>query len=229
MTTAETSTTASRRGSKPAVTYFGLLLCAISTTLALLALAGLAIAHIVDIKFIKDAACQSYQATSGIPKFSYCFYSEEWDSATYLSTISTFYTTLITILIALQALISWISFIVIRNSNKQTIESEVEKELPNFFRRRDSDTILQGALNKNLVALAEDALNKARDYEDNAVEGLQSSVYNDLMPQLTGMKAAIEQIEVRVRKLQQDQSNGNDDDGVNDDALDVSEDGGKIE
>jgi len=119
---------------------------------------------------------------------------------------------------------------VIRNSNKQTIESEVEKELPNFFRRRDSDTILQGALNKNLVALAEDALNKARDYEDNAVEGLQSSVYNDLMPQLTGMKAAIEQIEVRVRKLQQDQSN--DDDGVNDDdddPLDVTDDGGKIE
>ncbi|MEP0503330.1 MAG: hypothetical protein ABJD13_02475 [Paracoccaceae bacterium] len=194
---------------KPLATYLGLLLCAISTTIALLILGSIAMAHIVDIKFLEDVACQRQQGAGPFPTVSYCFYSEEWDSATYLSVISTFYTTLITVLIALQALISWISFIVIRNSNRQEIESEIEKEIPNFFRTRDADTILRNALNENLASAAEAALKEARDYEDKAVEALQSSVYDDLIPQLAGMKAALEEMDVRVKKVQQDKNNGN--------------------
>ena len=142
---------------KSTLTYFGLLGCAILTSVVLLALGGLWVYHMVDVKFLGDASCSQAGGSYYLPKFTYCFYSDKWNDETYLAAISSMYTTLITVLIALQALISWVSFMVIRNSNKQVIEREVEKEIPYFFRTKDADKLLQDALKSISVDAAKRA------------------------------------------------------------------------
>lgn len=190
------------------LTFWGLLACALTTTVVIIGVGGYTIMHMVDVKFLTDVACQDFGPSKFVPKFTYCFYDEEWDSETYLAAITSFYTTLITVLIALQALISWVSFIVIRNSNKQEIESEVEKELPNFFRNKNSDTVIKEALQDNMKREVLRVVKDRADSEDEAVDGLQDSVYNQVLPQLTDIKAEIEQLDVRMRKLARKIQNG---------------------
>lgn len=190
------------------LTFWGLLACALTTTVVIIGVGGYTIMHMVDVKFLTDVACQDFGPSKYVPKFTYCFYDEEWDSETYLAAITSFYTTLITVLIALQALISWVSFIVIRNSNKQEIESEVEKELPNFFRSKNSDTVIKEALQDNMKREISKAINKQRDSEDEAFDGLQESVYNQVLPQLRDIRAEIELLEVRMEKLAHKVQNG---------------------
>ena len=210
MTVAEPASQQQQGKLRPYLTFWGMLACVLTTAVVIIGLGGLFILHMVDVKFLKDVACQDFGSSSLAPKFSYCFYSSEWDDETYLAAITSFYNTLITVLIALQALISWVSFIVIRNSNKQEIESEVEKELPNFFRNKNSDAILREALKENLQREVAKTVKEGRDSEDNAIEELQQSVYDELLPQFSDLKAKIEQLDVRMRKIRKGDE---DDDG----------------
>lgn len=135
---------------KPAFGFVKLLLCAVITTLIILLALAFLVYCFVDLKFLEDIACQRIEGTRFSPHFSYCFYSEDWDDGTYLSAITSFYTTMITILIGAQAIVSWLSFIVIRNSNKQEIEAEIEKELPKFFENRASNDVVLNSVQSTL-------------------------------------------------------------------------------
>ena len=91
---------------------------------------------------------------------------------------------------------------VIRNSNKQEIEREIEKEIPYFFKTKDSDKIVQDALTEISASAARKAVNELRDDEDNALEALQKLIYDELQPQFSGFRGKIEELVVKVRKLE---------------------------
>lgn len=64
----------------------------------------------IDISFVKNASCGSNRA------FQYCFFDKAWDSGEYLSAITTFYGTIITILIGFLAILATLAFLVVRIS-----------------------------------------------------------------------------------------------------------------
>ena len=107
--------------------FWHLIFCSVIVSILLIAFGLLITSHVVDIKFLKDTSC------SKVNLLTYCFYDTKWDSGTYLSTITSFYTTLITFLIAIQALVSWLAYAVIKNSHKNHIEESIEGELPRYF------------------------------------------------------------------------------------------------
>lgn len=85
----------------------------------------------------------SKDALKAIHGNNLCYFDEKWDSGTYLQTITSFYTTIITLLIAMQAIISWISFVIVKNSSKEAIDNSVEKELPRIMEQTSTERKLQ--------------------------------------------------------------------------------------
>lgn len=79
----------------------------------------------VDIDFIKNSSCFSNGP------LHYCFFDEKWDSGEYLSAITTFYGTIITILIGFLAILATLAFLVVKTSAghhaKEAMEGEVER------------------------------------------------------------------------------------------------------
>lgn len=204
---------ASEGKAKRIVPWIILFSTAVVTAVIIIALIGLFVYHMVDFKFLANTSCHQVNDWKFLPEFTYCFYSDKWNEETYLSSISSFYSTLITVLIAFQALISWVSFVVIRNSNKHEIESEVEKELPHYFKTKESDRVLREALESISEKVALEAAKALREAEDDAVETLQKEIYEKMGPQINGFKGRIEELEVKVKRLR----NGDDEEGEEDD------------
>lgn len=110
-----------------------------------------------DAKFISLETCK----LESNPNFkNFCFYSEKWNESTYISAVTSFYSTVITILVSLQALITWLSFIVIKNSHKNHIETEIQSNLPR---------LLNDSLNKK----------ETKDLISNEIEILVSNIIDE--------------------------------------------------
>ncbi|WP_299144185.1 hypothetical protein [uncultured Tateyamaria sp.] len=181
--------------------YWGYLACSVITSIVLIVLVGLFFLHVVDVSFLSDAACRQIESSRYYDKFTYCFYGSDWDEETYLAAVSGFYSTLIAVLVAVQALISWLSFAVIRSSNKQSIEEEIEKEIPYFFRTKDADRLLEDALTAISADAAKNAIKGLRQEDDKAMEALQKLVYEELQPALEGARGEIEELQVKIEAL----------------------------
>ena len=201
---------------KPVGIFWGYLLVAVSTAVVIVGILFVFATHIVDFSFLSDAACREVPKTRYYDSFTYCFYGSDWDEETYLAAVSGFYSTLIAVLVAVQALISWLAFTVIRSSNKQAIGEEVEKEVPYFFKTKDADRLLQAALKEISHKAAKDALNELRKEDDKSTEELQQAVYDELQPALEGVRGEMEELRVRLEEY------------INDDEEDVGEEEGTI-
>lgn len=91
--------------SKPVGIFWGYLLVAVSTAVVLVGILVVFAAHVVDFSFLSDAACRAVPQTRFYDSFTYCFYGTGWDEETYLAAVSGFYSTLIAVLVAVQALV----------------------------------------------------------------------------------------------------------------------------
>jgi hypothetical protein len=80
-----------------------------------------------DISFLSEKAC----GQPNTPKF--CFVDENWDSENYLSIITEFYSTIITILIGILGVVAAFAFVVIRNSAHQWAEEVAEKAVATYL------------------------------------------------------------------------------------------------
>lgn len=188
------STSRSGKPSKPVGIFWGYLLVAVSTAVVLVGILFIFAAHIVDFSFLSDAACREVPQTRFYDSFTYCFYGTGWDEETYLAAVSGFYSTLIAVLVAVQALVSWLAFTVIRSSNKQAISEEVEKEIPYFFRTKDADPIVRDALQEISYEAARAALREIMKDDAKDIEELQRHVYETLQPALEGLQGDVEQL-----------------------------------
>lgn len=117
--------------------FFG----AVGALVALL-LAFLAGYIYIDFSFLPAASC------GGSENYVYCFFSENWDSETYLSVVSGFYSTIITILIFLLGAVAALAFIVIRGSALQQAEEAIEKEVDRFFETSKAEEKIHEGLEK---------------------------------------------------------------------------------
>ncbi|MES0826753.1 hypothetical protein [Ruegeria sp. SCP11] len=197
---------------KPVGIFWGYLLVAVSTAVAVIAILFVFATHIVDFSFVSDATCRVVSETRFYDRFTYCFYGSDWDEETYLGAVSGFYSTLVAVLVAVQALISWLAFTVIRSSNKQAISEEVEKEIPYFFRTKDADPIIQDALNAISYEAAKTALQDIVKDDTKATEELQRQVYEKLVPGFDGLRGDVEQLQAQFERYLEgddaDQDNG---------------------
>lgn len=189
---------------RPVGIFWSYLLVAVLTAVVLVGFLALFAMHMVDFSFLSDAACRKVETTRFSSEFTFCFYGSDWNEETYLSAVSGFYSTLVSVLVAVQALISWLAFTVIRNSNKQSISEEVEREVPFFFRTKDADKLLQETLMAISVKAAKEAIKGLRTDDDKATEALQNAVYEDLKPSVEGLMGKIEELRVRVDEILND-------------------------
>lgn len=96
----------------------------------------------LDISFLKTASCSE---GNGI---IYCFFDKKWDSETYLSVITSFYSTIITILIALLGVVAGLAYIVIRGSTLQRAEEAIEKEVDRYFETSKAEEKIHKGIEK---------------------------------------------------------------------------------
>jgi len=81
-----------------------------------------------DFLFLTGAFCQ----TKG--SLSVCFFDDKaWDAENYLSVITGFYSTIITVLIALLGGVAAFAFFAVRGSALQRAEEDIEKEIGQYF------------------------------------------------------------------------------------------------
>jgi large-conductance mechanosensitive channel len=94
----------------------------------------------VDIDFVKNATC----GVDG--KFHYCFFDKAWDSGEYLSAITTFYGTIITILIGFLAILATLAFLVVRISAGHHAQESMEGEVERYFASNAAVISIEGKL-----------------------------------------------------------------------------------
>lgn len=99
----------------------------------------------VDVDFIKNANCGSKNG------FNYCFFDDKWDSGEYLSAITTFYASLITILIGLLAVLATLAFLVVRASASHQSQEVMEAEVARYF----ASAVAERWIDKRLSELSE--------------------------------------------------------------------------
>lgn len=66
-------------------------------------------------------------------EYIYCFFDDDWDSGTYLSVITSFYSTVITVLLGLLGAVAAFTFFAIRSSAFQQAEETIANEVDRFF------------------------------------------------------------------------------------------------
>jgi hypothetical protein len=169
--------------------FWRYLLCSVATTIALVGLAALAFLHIFDFAFLEDAACKEVEASKYYKEFTYCFYGSDWNEETYLATVSGFYSSLVAVLVAVQAMISVLAFVVIKTSNKGAIEEEVEKELPKYF-----------------ATVA--AVDQVRGFVDESVRSALGQNLAVVNTQIEGLMGQLEELQAQVFELGEKTTNG---------------------
>lgn len=179
--------------------YWKYLFCAVVTAILVISLAALYFKINVNVNFLSNTACQQVKAAPFSKEYTFCFYGSEWDEGTYLSSITSFYSTLITVLIAAQSLVSALAFVVIKASNKRIVEEEVESELPKYF---------------NTVA----AVNQVREFVNDSTKSALSDQLGDVKNLISGLQGDVEELRARVYELE---GNGDaDDQESNDEGID---------
>ncbi|APX17127.1 hypothetical protein BWR17_15665 [Phaeobacter inhibens] len=173
----------------------------VATTVAILALLAMFVVHIVDFNFMDAAACKQLSGSRFWSKHTYCFYSEEWNEETFLAAVSGFYSTLITVLIAAQAIITWFAFVVLRGSHKTAIEEEVENELPRYFDRRTGAQALTEVVAQLTKRELKAAVEKASYENKNKLAELERRVSEE-------HQSLIEELQLKVEELENSLENG---------------------
>lgn len=157
------------------------------TAVVLVGAGAIVLMQFVDIRFVSEAACQHIDSLNLGGKFTYCFYGEDWDEETYLSAISGFYTALITVLIAVQALVSVLAFVVVKASNKSAIEDQIESELPKYF-----DSVR--------------AVDRVKSFVESASKDAIAAEAEQLLNRIRGLQGDLEEVQARLFELEE---NGN--------------------
>lgn len=122
----------------------------VAATLAIV----LSIYSFIDIDFVTNASCGAKD------NFQYCFFDEAWDSGEYLSAITTFYGTIITILIGFLAILAALAFLVVRTSAGHHAQEAMEGEVERYFASNAAVVSIEGKLS----ALADDVFEeRSRD------------------------------------------------------------------
>jgi hypothetical protein len=116
--------------------FFAGVVGGIAATLAIV----LALYLFVDIDFVKNASCGSKGT------FHYCFFDKDWDSGEYLSAITTFYGTIITILIGFLAILATLAFLVVRVSAGHHAQEAMEGEVERYFASNAAVISIEGKL-----------------------------------------------------------------------------------
>ncbi|WP_353297602.1 hypothetical protein [Sulfitobacter pacificus] len=190
--------------------FFGYLLCAVVTAVVLLVCLALAITHVVDVSFLSDAACREVSGPYIFSSFTYCFYGSEWDESTYLSAVSGFYSTIIAVLVAVQALVSGLAFVFVRSTNRRAIEDEVEEQLPSYFETIKAAEMVEKVVGKVSSSAVDRAVDQKTVELQDELSALEQNFY--------GLQSEYETLRVVVAKLNgesTDEDDGDDDtDGV---------------
>jgi len=100
----------------------------------------LALYLFVDVEFVKNAKC------GGTGTFQYCFFDKNWDSGEYLSAVTTFYGTIITILIGFLAILATLAFLVVRISAGHHAQEAMEGEVERYFASNSAAISIEGKL-----------------------------------------------------------------------------------
>lgn len=88
---------------------------------------GLLIYWLTDFQFLHQDACGTYNGST------FCVLDDRWDTETYLSTISSFYGTIITVLVGLLAFVAAFAFFAVRASALSHAEEKVSEEVHRYF------------------------------------------------------------------------------------------------
>ena len=128
---------------------------------------------ILDFSFLPAASC------GGNDDYVYCFFDKNWDSGTYLSVITEFYSTIITVLMGLLGTVAAFAFFAIRGSAFQRAEETIEKEVERYI---DTD--------------------KAKDIIHRSLETIENVELDKINLRLDEIEVALEEAEIPInRKL----------------------------
>lgn len=128
----------------------------------------------LDLSFVSNASCGS------TGEAAYCFFDDKWDSDTYLSIITEFYSTVITVLIFLVGVMAAFAYVVIRGSAMQQAEEEIEREVDRYFETgKAQERILRGMGEawKGEVGSIQERLELIED----------ALMYNEILPETIGV------------------------------------------
>lgn len=117
-----------------------MLLGVIGTLITLIILA-LAVHHYIDPSFLTNYLVKNTQGG-----YTVYFFDEVWDSETYLSIITTFYATIITILVTLLGAVAALAIFAIKGASLEKTEEVAEKEVRRFFGKSSTDDRIKGFL-----------------------------------------------------------------------------------
>lgn len=170
--------------------FLGYLLCAVVTSIVLFGLIAIAIIHVVDVSFLSEAACRQVQETNWYRSFTYCFYGSDWNQSTYLSAVSGFYSTIIAVLVAVQALVSGLAFVFVRSTNRRAIEDEVEAQLPTYFGTVKAAEEVQQVVARVSGDAIEQAVEQRTAELEDELEGLKENYYG-LQGEYEALKAVV--------------------------------------
>ncbi len=147
----------------------------------------------VDIKFISSSACLREQKIFFVEGMTVCLLSDNWNDSTYLSAVTGFYSTVISLLIGILALTTWLSFAILRSSHKREIEQQVVEEVPHYLGGEAGSQILQAAISKS---------------GDKAIEALFDKKFDELHTQIRSLSIAKEAqqsiIETLTKRLEEE-------------------------
>lgn len=117
----------------------------------------------VDRSFLDNHTCNSTNS------YVYCFFSEDWDSETYLATITSFYETVINLLFILITLISGFAFVFVRFNTIEHARQEVREFVPDFISSPEVAPIVDQSLSRS-IGMSEGDLRKLKRSLEMAVE-----------------------------------------------------------
>lgn len=97
-------------------------------------------------------------------EYVFCFFDDNWDSGTYLSVITSFYSTVITVLLGLLGAVAAFTFFAIRSSAFQQAEETIANEVERFF---TTDKRAKEVIKDSLPELVEDEFKDVADRLEN--------------------------------------------------------------
>lgn len=116
--------------------------------------------YYVDFSFFPASAC-----IPGGSKVHFCVFSDETNSEAYLSIISSFYGTIITVLMGMLALVAGLAFLTIRAQALRQSEEAIEYEVKRYFETETGRAATADALAKLSLDNTADLLKRIDDIE----------------------------------------------------------------
>ena len=150
-------------------------LTGVMTTLVVILLALVVFSWRFEPYFVLAKEAIEASQCRPLSKGVYCFFDENWDSSTYLAIISNFYTTIITVLIALIGIIGVFAFVVIRANAISHAEEVIEKQVTDAIDNGRLKDTVDAAIIKSVRELGME-LKKRLDDAELQIEELGGSI-----------------------------------------------------